>query len=245
MQEIVYHTNYLQEDNYWWFIARNEILKNTVKTFCSLDKEFNLLDVGCGTGGFASLLKDECNVIGIDTSDTALSYSQKRGIKNLHNCLLKDFDKTKYGRIDAITMLDVIEHIEDDYSVVRDAYAILDSGSYMIASVPAYQWLWSRHDEIHMHYRRYTISQIRDVFKAAGFKIIYSSHFNSILFFPAVIKRFVDKITGGDKKNDNPIDEVPDFVNSLFTKIFGLEKNWIPKISIPFGISIVIVAQKI
>jgi hypothetical protein len=142
-------------------------------------------------------------------------------------------------------MLDVIEHIEDDYSVVKDAFSVLDSGSYMIASVPAYQWLWSRHDEIHMHYRRYTITQIRDVFKAAGFKVIYSSHFNSILFFPAVIKRFVDKITGGDKKNDNPIDEVPNFVNSLFTKIFGLEKNWIPKISIPFGISIVIVAKKI
>jgi SAM-dependent methyltransferase len=244
MQEIVYHEQYKSEDNYWWFIARNKILENTVRTFCNLSKSFNLLDVGCGTGGFASLLKDDCNVIGIDTSDIALDYAKKRGLKNLHNCYLNQFDKSKYGKINVITMLDVIEHIEDDYSVVKDAYQILDSGSYMIASVPAYQWLWSRHDEIHMHYRRYTVTRFKKLFKAAGFKVMYTSYFNTILFPPAVLKRFSDKLTGGDKKSDAPIDEVPDFINSIFTKLFLLEKSLIPKVTIPFGVSIVLVAKK-
>lgn len=245
MQEVVYHTNFQLEDNYWWFKSRNEILKKTVEYFCNLNKDFNLLDVGCGTGGFAAKLLDKCNVIGIDTSETALDYAKKRGLTNLHNCLLSDFPKEKYSKINAITMLDVIEHIENDYEVVKDAYKLLENDSYFIASVPAYQWLWSRHDEIHMHYRRYSISQIKKVIENAGFKIIYSSYFNSILFFPAIFKRFIDKITGSDKKQTSPIDEVPDFINKLFTGIFNLELNWIPKMKVPFGLSIVIVAKKV
>lgn len=245
MQEIVYHSQYQAENSYWWFVARNKILEKTVRFFCNSDKNLNLLDVGCGTGGFAALLKDDFNVIGIDTSDIALEYSSKRGIKHLHNCYLKDFDKKPYGSINAITMLDVIEHIEDDFGVVKEAYDLLEVGSYMIASVPAYQWLWSRHDEIHMHYRRYNLEQFKKLFKNAGFKIVYASHFNTILFLPAVLKRALDKITGGDKKNNSPIDEVPDFMNSIFTKMFMIEKSWIPNVLIPFGLSIVLVAKKV
>lgn len=244
MQEIVYHAQYQAENTYWWFIARNRILEKVVRTFCKLDKSFNLLDVGCGTGGFAALLKDDCNVIGVDTSEIALNYSRKRGIKNLENCYLNQFDKSKYGKINAITMLDVIEHIEGDYDVVRDAFSLLESDSYMIASVPAYQWLWSRHDVIHMHYRRYTITKFKKLFEDAGFKIMYVSYFNSILFLPAVLKRFLDKITGADNKKSAPIDEVPDFINNIFTKLFLAEKSFIPKIMLPFGLSIVLVAKK-
>ncbi|MFA5511991.1 MAG: class I SAM-dependent methyltransferase [Candidatus Kapaibacterium sp.] len=244
MREIVYHSQFEAEDKYWWFVARNRILEKTVRSFCDLHPNFNMLDVGCGTGGFATLLKDDCNVIGIDTSDTALSYSRKRGINNLHNCLLNEFDSSMYGTINAITMLDVIEHIEDDKSVVKDAYDLLPSGGIMIASVPAYQWLWSRHDEIHMHYRRYTIPNFKRLFTDAGFKVMYNSYYNSILLLPAVLKRIMDKITGGDQKNDAPIDEVPEFINSLFTKIFLIEKNWIPNLMLPFGLSIILVAKK-
>lgn len=245
MQEIVYHTNYQNENSYWWFIARNEILKQTVENFCDLNENFNLLDVGCGTGGFASSLLSQCNVIGMDTSDIALEYSRKRGLKNLHNCILSDFDKSQYGHIDAITILDVIEHIEDDKQVVKDAYNLLESGAYMIASVPAYQWLWSQHDVIHMHYRRYNLSNFKSLLKGAGFKIMYASYFNTLLFPPAVMKRFVENITKTEKSIETPIDEVPDFVNKLFTSVFRLEKKWIPKVKVPFGLSIVVVAKKI
>ena len=244
MQEIVYHSQFIAEDKYWWFIARNRILEKTVRTFCQINKSFNLLDVGCGTGGFASLLKDDCNVIGIDTSDTALDYSRKRGLTNLKNCYLHQFDKSQYGKIDAITMLDVFEHIEDDIAVAKEAFDILDSGGIMIASVPAYQWLWSPHDEIHMHYRRYTVPKFKKLLQDAGFKVMYSSYFNSILFLPAVLKRLWDKITGGHNKEHAPIDEVPDFINTIFTDLFLIEKSWIPKVMMPFGLSIVLVAKK-
>ncbi|HRP02498.1 MAG TPA: class I SAM-dependent methyltransferase [Candidatus Kapabacteria bacterium] len=244
MQEIIYHTNYKIENEYWWFIARNQILGKIVNEFAKLNSKSKLLDVGCGTGAFAATFNDSVNVAGIDTSDIALQYAAKRGLKNLRNCYLKDFPKEEF-QPDVITFLDVIEHIEDDKAVVKDAYNLLEKGGYVIASVPAYQWLWSHHDELHMHYRRYTKKRFMDLFKEAGFHVQYASYFNTLLFPLAALKRILDKITGASKKDNSPIEEVSPFVNSLFKNIFLAEKKALPNLTLPFGVSIVIVAKKL
>jgi ubiquinone/menaquinone biosynthesis C-methylase UbiE len=244
MQEIVYHTNYKLESTYWWFVARNRIVKHVIDSFCKLDFNHNLLDVGCGTGAFAAEMMKSTNVIALDTSPIALEYTRKRGIKTTYNCYLSEFPKQEH-KIDAITMLDVIEHIEDDSGVVKDAFKILDSNGYFIATVPAFQWLWSKHDEIHMHYRRYGLNQFEKLFSDAGFKVLYSSYFNTFLLPPAALKRFIDKITGADKKQTSPIDEVSPFMDNLFRNIFLIEQKLLPKVSLPFGLSIILVAKKL
>lgn len=244
MQEIVYHTNYKLEDSYWWFVARNQIVKKVIDEFCSPDKNKLMLDVGCGTGAFAALMNKSTNVVALDTSEIALGYTRKRGVENTVNCLLSELPKDKYSS-DIITFLDVIEHIEDDKGVVRDAYNLAKMDGYLVATVPAYQWLWSRHDEIHMHYRRYTMKNFKKLFKDAGFKVIYSSYFNTFLFPAALLKRFIDKLTGADKKHTAPIEEVSPFIDKLFRKIFLLEKKFLPKITFPFGVSIILVAKKL
>jgi len=244
MQEIVYHENYRLEETYWWFIARSAILLNAINKICKFDKSSNVIDAGCGTGGFAEKLSEITNVACLDTSEIALSYCQKRGLTDTHQCILADYPKGD-KRIDGITLLDVVEHIDDDYGVIKDAFNILDNNGYIIVTVPAYQWLWCRHDEIHMHYRRYNKAQITNVIKSAGFKINYSSYFNTLLFLPAVGKRMLDKLTGADKTNNNPIEPVPDILNLLFTKIFMLEKFLLPFIKFPFGLSILVIAQKV
>lgn len=242
MQEIVYHSNFEYENKYWWFVARNQIVKDIFLKKCKLTKGSDVLDVGCGTGGFASKLLDEFNVIGIDTADLALEYSKKRGIKNLYNCYLNDFPKDKWN-IKAITILDVIEHIEDDKAVINQCYNTLPNDGYLIATVPAYSWMWSHHDVIHHHYRRYSKNQICRLFEEAGFEIEYSTYFNTFLFLPAFLKRLFEKITGSGK-NDAPIAEVPEFLNNIFTRIFNFENSFLPTVSFPFGLSILLVAKK-
>lgn len=242
MQEIVYHTNYKLENTYWWFIARNKIIKKLIDKTCNLNKGDQVLDVGVGTGGFASHISEDFDVIGLDTSKTALEYCEKRGLKNLYNMTLDQFPKDDWN-IKAVTMLDVVEHIEDDLAVVKEVYELLPKGGSFIAAVPAYQWLWSRHDEIHMHYRRYTGARFKKLLKDAGFSVKYSSYYNHFLFLPAVAKRFVDKIFS-TKKDDAPVDEVSPMMNSLFTKIFSFESKLMPAIKFPFGISYVAIAEK-
>ncbi len=243
MQEIVYHTNYKLENEYWWFVARNRIVKTLFKKYIKPKDNSYVLDFGIGTGGFASLLNPEYNVIGLDMSKTALEYSEKRGIDNLFHGLLEDFPKDEHN-IHAITALDVIEHIEDDKDITAQLFNTLQKDGYLVATVPAYQWMWSKHDEIHMHYRRYNKNNFNEILKNAGFEIVFSSYFNTLLFLPAYLKRMFDRITGAEKKITEPVEEVAPAINSIFTNIFLTEKDILKEFSLPFGLSIITIAKK-
>lgn len=242
MEEIVYHTNYKLENSYWWFLARNNIVRRVMEKVAKLDVGATILDVGCGTGGFASNLLDKYEVIGLDTSEIALEYSRKRGIKTLYSMTLDEFPRDNH-KINAITILDVIEHIEGDAEVVEDCFKVIEKGGYVIATVPAYRFMWSKHDEMHMHYRRYTKDEINLLFEQAGFDLVYSSYFNFFLFLPALLKRYYDKLRGSAPIK--PVDKVPEFLNKLFEKIFKFEGLLMPGIKFPFGLSIITIAKKI
>ncbi len=244
MQEIVYHTNFEIEDTYWWFVARNQIIYDFIQNQTDIKPHAFILDVGCGTGGFAAKLKNTYIPVCLDASATALEYCKKRGINLLHNMYLQDFPKNKYN-LSAIIMLDVIEHIKDADSVLHSACELLPPGGTLIITVPAYMWLWSKHDEIHQHYRRYTKKQLNQAIKNAGFEIEYSTYFNFFLFFPAILKRFLDKLTGADKKNQEPVEKISPFLNKIFTRIFKFEGNFLGRIKFPFGVSILASAKKI
>jgi len=243
MQEVVYHSNFEIEESYFWFLARNEILTKLINDKTNLKSNDKVADIGCGTGGFAKVLSDaKYNITCIDTEPLAIDYCRKRGLENLYLGDLKSYINSNSQQFKAAFMLDVIEHIPDDQDVVNDVYKILEVGGYFIAAVPAYQWLWSKHDEIHMHYRRYNKKNFEKLFLNAGFEVTYKSYFNSFLFLPAVIKRFLDKITKSE--SDKPVDEVSTWMNNLFFKIFKSEKNLLGKMSLPFGLSVLLIAKK-
>lgn len=240
MQEQVYHANFQHENEYFWFIARNSIVYSAFKKHCKVGKGENVIDIGCGTGGFASMLNEEYDVTATDTEPLALEYAKKRGLEDLHLGTLDDFSSEKVFK--AGFMLDVIEHIEDDNRVVSQVYDLLPSGAWFVASVPAYQWMWSTHDEIHQHYRRYTMGSFVKLLKRNGFEIVHKSYLNTFLFPLALAKRVIDRFTKG--KEETPHDEVSPILNSLFTKVFSSEKGLVNSIGLPFGLSILVIARK-
>lgn len=240
MQEIVYHTNFEIESSYWWFVARNQIVKKLALKFSYLMRGDYILDVGCGTGGFAKLLSQEFNVLCLDTSSIALEYCQKRGLTNVFQMRIEDFPKGRYN-IKSIFMLDVIEHIKDDCSAIHRAYDLLDAGGTLILTVPAYRWLWSQHDEIHMHKRRYTRKEIKELLNDCSFDVRFISYFNFFLFLPALLKRLVDK---SNEDKIEPVEPVSNVMNKILQTIFMSEKFLLPLIRFPFGLSILAIAKK-
>lgn len=243
MQDKVYHSNFQVENEYWWFTARAHILRSMMQKYCPMPRGSTVLDIGCGTGGFLQLLaEDGFNAVGMDTSELAIEYCQKRGLKNIYKTTLEDFP-AKDWTINAEIMLDVIEHIDDDKGVVKQAYSVLEPGGYFIATVPAYQWLWSAHDEIHLHKRRYTLTSFRKLLTNAGFKPIRFSYFNTFLFPAAAIKRLFDKNKKPEDIHD-VVDPVSPAVNSLLDVIFKAETPFLNYFSFPFGVSIVAICQK-
>lgn len=243
MQEIVYHINYELENSYWWFVARKKILRDLIQRYCLFNNETNLLDVGCGTGGFASFISQYCNVICLDTSDLALSYCKKRGLNNLYQGTLEEFN-TDNNKIQIISMLDVVEHIENDKRVIERAYELLEENGCLIITVPAYKWLWSEHDEIHMHKRRYTKKEIVKLIESAGFKIVFATYFNFFLFPTVALMRIIEILLKTKKKIERPVVPVPTFINIILEKIFSLEKYFLKFFKFPFGLSILIIAKK-
>lgn len=241
MEEIVYHTNYELEDNYWWFVAKFHIVSTMIDKVLKLEPGSNILDVGCGTGGFAAKISNKYQAMGLDTSKLALEYCQKRGLTKLFHMKLDDFPKSEQI-IDAITMLDVIEHIDDDLEVLQQARSILKEKGWLVVTVPAYMWLWSKHDEVHMHKRRYTKEKLNSIIQKAGFDIQFSSYFNTFLFPAAALKRIMGKIFG-ENKSEQPVEPVSPLLNKLFTKVFSSEAKVLPSIPFPFGVSIISIAK--
>jgi len=242
MYEQVYITNYELEDTYWWFVARNRIVIELTNKYTTLAPDDYVLDFGCGTGGFASLLAKNYNVICIDSSEIAIEYCKKRGLNLAYQTTIEEFNPEDI-KIKAIFALDVIEHIDDDIGTLARLHQVLEPKGYLIVTVPAYKWLWSNHDILHMHKRRYTKKQLKAIISQTGFEIKYISYFNFFLFLPAILKRIFFKEKSIE--NTQPVDPVPESLNKIFTQIFLFEKNILKFMKFPFGLSIVAIAKKI
>ena len=99
---------------------------------------------------------------------------------------------SSHGRpatFDLITCLDVIEHVADDRVALAELHRVCRPGGFMLVTVPAYQALWSRHDEANHHYRRYSRGSLRGAATGAGWAIVRTSSFNSVLLVPAAAIR--------------------------------------------------------
>ena len=139
-------------------------------------------------------------------------------------------------------MFDVLEHIEMDIASLAAIKDLLSKDGKLIITVPAYQWLWSIHDEHLHHQRRYTISRLRHDAKAAGWTMTYASYFNAILFPLIALIRVKNKIT---KNMDFVGTEMMHIgVNKILTYVFGFESLILRWIKVPFGVSIVATFQR-
>ncbi len=241
MDTQIYHLQYIAEEKFWWFQVRNKLVYELILRYCKIIPFSKVLDIGCGTGGFTKQLANSFEVIGLDSSDIAINYCRKRGLQNVLCGKLDDFD-FKNEMLHMITLLDVIEHIENDEEMLKKANNILHDNGYIVISVPAYQWLWSNHDVLHHHYRRYTKKSLINLIKKQNFEIIYSSYFNTLLFLPALILRFWGKITG--KKSKTELDNPEPLLNPVFKFIFNLERKILKIFKFPFGLSIIVIAKK-
>ena len=142
---------------------------------------------------------------------------------------------------DAVCCFDVIEHVDDDHGAVRALTGLLVPGGYLVATVPAYQWMWSHHDTLHHHKRRYTRVEMVRLFEGAGLKVRKASYFNALLF-PAAAAVRIGKNLLGLKGADDAMPSRP--VNWLLERLFASEAAWLRRGSLPFGLSIVVIGRK-
>jgi SAM-dependent methyltransferase len=228
------------DHDHWWFVARRRIIATLIESQTALPPDARILEMGCGTGSNLALLQRYGRVDAVEPDDQARALSAKRSGLPVKGGLLPDGVALDDGAYDLIAMLDVLEHIPGDHEALVALRPKLAPGGRMLVTVPAMPWLWSAHDVVHQHYRRYTARTLRSTFEATGFRVRHLVYFNSLLFPLVVAARAVGKLTG-HKGGDDAMPSKP--VNAILQRVFASERYLVGRGSLPFGVSLGIVAE--
>ena len=150
---------------HWWWRVRERILLDTIQTYLGPRSNAAILDIGCGAGLFFDALARFGCVEGIESDHTAVQQSGRwRG--RIHNGQLDTFASDR--KFDLILMLDVLEHIDTPEHVLRRAAGFLARDGLVLITVPAFNALWTSHDDLNRHLRRYTAADLRRLINDAG-----------------------------------------------------------------------------
>src|SRR5262245_55093392 len=154
------------EEWYWWHRGRRTAVERLVAG-CA-PREALILDVGCGTGATTLGLRRFGSVVGLDIGSRALEVARSRGLAVARASAARL--PARPATFDLVLALDVLEHLDDDVGAAREMLAALRPGGHLLATVPAYPFLWSRHDEALGHRRRYLRAQLVRTLERAGFE---------------------------------------------------------------------------
>jgi len=242
MQEVEYERMYEAEQVSWWFRARRRILSDVLGRL-HLPESADIVDVGCGTGGNLPMLEAFGTVLGVEYSPTGARFARTRT-----QCTIVEGSATETSleseAYDLATMLDVLEHLEDDSAGLAEVHRILKRGGYFVFTVPAFMMLWSAHDEALHHYRRYRRPELSGKLTAAGFEIEWLSYYNASLFPPVAAVRLARRWIGGGDAAADGVEVPPRPINALLEGVFAAERHVVGRLRLPFGVSLIGVARK-
>ena len=239
MDRIVYDRMAAHDSTHWWYRARREILSDYLTREAGLPKDARILEIGCGTGHNLPMLARFGTVEAIEIDPVARGIASERLGKPVSAAPLPALPGIERGGYDLIAVLDVVEHIEDDVAALAAMRDCLKPGGKILITVPAHQWLWSAHDVVNHHHRRYSKTTLNTAIAAAGLGHNGLRYFNSLLFPLAAAARVAGRMTGRDDSDDSP---PPKALNTLFETIFGWERHLVGRMPLPPGVSIVTLA---
>jgi ubiquinone/menaquinone biosynthesis C-methylase UbiE len=238
------------ENSNFWFISRNKVIEYLFRKYLGKKTNYKVLEVGCGTGYvLTGLSKNKnYNLTGAEIYLEGLKYARQR----LPDVEFIQMDATCMpfkSEFDAVGAFDVLEHIQEDELVIANIFSAIKEGGFFFVSVPQYKFMWSYLDDIAFHKRRYNRNELKEKIERAGFKVKYIGSFVFALFPAMFISRLIKK-----QKKIKEFDThhemyhelyLSPFLNSLFKLIMKVDELLIKTgISLPFGGSLVLVAEK-
>jgi len=240
MERVVYDRMAELDELHWWYRARRNILSDLIERRIKLPPEARILEIGCGTGHNVLMLKRFGEVDAIEIDEAARELASERLGKAVGTAPLPQLTGVEDAGYDLIAILDVLEHVEADEQALGSMARKLKSGGRILITVPAHPWMWSAHDVVNHHQRRYTKRSLEEVIARAGLKIDMISYFNSLLFPLAAAARLAGRITGKEDSDDKL---PPRPLNKLFETLFNLERHALGRVPFPPGVSIVAIVS--
>ncbi len=247
MEPFTYREQFALEDEHWWFRGRREVIWSLLRR-TEPRRRLRILDAGCGTGRNLVEFAPLGEVTGVDTSPDALQFCRRRGLESVQEGRVEalPFDSESF---DLVLATDVLGHVEDDRTALRELRRVVVPGGHLLATVPAYRWLWSQHDIDYHHFRRYTARRLQRRVGEAGWAPIAWSYFNSILLPPIAAVRAVTRLLGSgdaDGETRQHLHLTPWALNWALETPMRLEARMIERgWRLPAGVSIGMVCRRV
>jgi SAM-dependent methyltransferase len=241
MDEAVYQRMAEVQATHWWYAGRRRILDSVISGL-GLPQNALILEAGCGTGANLEILKKYGQVEGFEPFDFAAAKAAELSGCTVKSGLLPDGIPFN-GPYDLIGAFDVIEHVEPDLESLKALLKITKQGGYGIFTVPAFPFLWSRHDEVNHHFRRYRRHQFQTLLEQAGYQVELISYYNFFLFPAVVAVRAMKKLLRIKDTPDEALPKLPS-LNTALKTLFSAERILLKAGSLPFGVSIIAVGRK-
>ncbi|WP_421657489.1 class I SAM-dependent methyltransferase [Leptothermofonsia sp. ETS-13] len=233
------------EAGHFWFRARNKLIIWALQTYFPGVDSF--LEVGCGTGFVLSGIRAACphiRLCGSEIFSRGLQFAQQRSPEV--NLFQMDARQIPFSQeFDVVGAFDVLEHIEEDQLVLQQLFQAVKPGGGLIITVPQHRFLWSVVDELSFHKRRYRRIELVTKVEHAGFRLVRTTSFVSLLFPLMLLSRLKQQA------NQDNLDLMAEYkigatLQRVLGSILNVERAMIQNgVSFPVGGSLLLIARKV
>jgi SAM-dependent methyltransferase len=226
--------------HHWWWRTRERAILRELRQLRPSRGWKRVLDVGSGDGLFFARLAEFGEVEGVEP-ETALVAPDSPWRDRIH--VLPFDERFQPGRrFDVILFLDVLEHLDDPGQALRHAVSLLENGGIILATVPAFMWLWTAHDDLNHHRTRYDRRSLRSVMESAGLRVERTRYLFQWLVGAKLLVRGIEAVRRPEPSSPS-IPPAP--INGMLTGVSAVEE-WLGRfLPPPFGGSLLMVARPV
>ncbi|MFQ5460770.1 MAG: class I SAM-dependent methyltransferase [Anaerolineae bacterium] len=227
------------EDRHWWYLGMRATARRLLE---SSAPGGDLLDAGCGTGGWLQTLAG-WDAFGVDRHPAALALARRRVPGRIARATVTALPFAD-ASFDVVTAVDVLYHeaVVSDVAALAELGRVVRPGGAVLVQVPAYDWLRSRHDRDVATRERYTSRRLADRVAAAGLRVDRVTHANALLLPLAVAWRTLEGRLPGTSALDLWVPPEP--LNSFALGLLAIERWWLRRHRLPWGLSVLAVARR-
>ncbi len=243
----------IEEDKHWWFATRTRAILALLDRYAGEGKQGrSVLDVGAGAGNMMHHLAHFGDAIGLEFNPKPIPVAHARGF-DVRQGSATDMPFAD-ASFDIVALLDTVEHIAEERAVFAESFRVARPGGVLVVTVPAFMWLWSQNDVINLHQRRYTVPELTEKLKAAGWQVEYCSYNFAAIFPLSAGVILLRKLLHREPQMASPhfdedayqveMEPAPALLNGILEGIGKVEVALLKRMRLPVGTSIIAMARK-
>ena len=225
---------------HWWWRSREKVILKCIQQYAGERRDLQILDIGCGDGLFFDALSEFGDVRGVEIDDRIVDPEGPH--YDLIHVGAFDQSYQTNAPLSIVLMLDVLEHLQHPEECLSHALNLLADDGIAIVTVPAFNWLWTQHDEINQHYIRYNKRSFADLANESRMHIDRCEYFYQWMVPAKIAVRMKERMFPSEPR---PADLPPAAINCCLQLLCQCERQLVGWMKLPFGTSLLAIGRRV